>query len=527
MRLTPAYLIRWPRFYDMFEPRPKGAHRRLRVHEHLVLAVRRGRDLRRDAGGRRRRPALQRARVRVPGRVRDRADGLGRRRVRRARSTPRTAARSSRTSRPGAPVLRDKQLRRRTGAVRALGAGLMSSTRRPLQGHRRARASTRSTSTSAAAATRCCARRCEMEPGRRARGDAGLQRARARRRRLRDGPEDVLHPQGDDGQVPRLQRRRVRAGDVQGPRADAEEPASADRGDHHRRLRDRREPRSSSSAASTPTRPTSSTRRVAEATPPASSASASSAPTTRSTWSCTAAPAPTSAARRPALLDSLEGKRGNPRLKPPFPAVQGLYQGPTLINNVETLMNVPIILRMGGEQYAEIGTETSTGTKVVSVSGQVQRPGQLRDRARHAGRATSSTTWPAARSRAAVQGVVPRRLQRAGAAADRRGARPALRLRLAGQGGVDARLGRDHRVRRLDLDRRRGLQDRALLPPRVLRQVLAVPRGHELDGEDARCGSRTATRRRWTSTSWRRSASRSWATACACWATRWRCPSGR
>jgi NADH-quinone oxidoreductase subunit F len=76
-----------------------------------------------------------------------------------------------------------------------------------------------------------------------------------------------------------------------------------------------------------------------------------------------------------ALLDALEGKRGNPRLKPPFPAVQGLYRGPTLINNVETLMNVPVILRMGGKKYAEIGTETSTGTKVVSVSGNVRRPG--------------------------------------------------------------------------------------------------------------------------------------------------------
>jgi len=76
-----------------------------------------------------------------------------------------------------------------------------------------------------------------------------------------------------------------------------------------------------------------------------------------------------------ALLDALEGKRGNPRLKPPFPAVQGLYQGPTLINNVETLMNAPIILRMGGEEFAKIGTERSTGTKVVSVSGCVERPG--------------------------------------------------------------------------------------------------------------------------------------------------------
>jgi NADH-quinone oxidoreductase subunit F len=75
------------------------------------------------------------------------------------------------------------------------------------------------------------------------------------------------------------------------------------------------------------------------------------------------------------LLDSLEGKRGNPRLKPPFPANQGLYQGPTLINNVETLATVPHIIRMGGAEYAKVGTETSTGTKLVSVSGNVQRPG--------------------------------------------------------------------------------------------------------------------------------------------------------
>jgi NADH-quinone oxidoreductase subunit F len=75
------------------------------------------------------------------------------------------------------------------------------------------------------------------------------------------------------------------------------------------------------------------------------------------------------------LLDSLEGKRGNPRLKPPFPAIEGLYHGPTLINNVETLATVPHIIAMGGEEYAKLGTETSTGTKLVSISGDVQRPG--------------------------------------------------------------------------------------------------------------------------------------------------------
>jgi NADH-quinone oxidoreductase subunit F len=78
-----------------------------------------------------------------------------------------------------------------------------------------------------------------------------------------------------------------------------------------------------------------------------------------------------------ALLDSLEGKRGNPRLKPPFPAVQGLFQGPTLINNVETLATVPTIIEMGGEAYAQLGVQGSTGTKLVSVSGNVRRPGNF------------------------------------------------------------------------------------------------------------------------------------------------------
>ncbi len=76
-----------------------------------------------------------------------------------------------------------------------------------------------------------------------------------------------------------------------------------------------------------------------------------------------------------ALLDSLEGKRGNPRLKPPFPANAGVYQGPTLLNNVETLCNVPLIVGLGAEEFRKLGTEQSIGTKVVSVSGNVQRPG--------------------------------------------------------------------------------------------------------------------------------------------------------
>ncbi len=76
-----------------------------------------------------------------------------------------------------------------------------------------------------------------------------------------------------------------------------------------------------------------------------------------------------------AMLDSLEGKRGNPRLKPPFPANQGLFQGPTLINNVETLSTLPHIVELGAAGYAAIGVKDSAGTKLVSVSGNVERPG--------------------------------------------------------------------------------------------------------------------------------------------------------
>jgi NADH-quinone oxidoreductase subunit F len=76
-----------------------------------------------------------------------------------------------------------------------------------------------------------------------------------------------------------------------------------------------------------------------------------------------------------ALLSSLEGERGQPRSKPPFPAVAGLYAAPTLVNNVETLASVPFILSMGPEKYAQIGTERSKGTRVVSLSGNVKRPG--------------------------------------------------------------------------------------------------------------------------------------------------------
>lgn len=76
-----------------------------------------------------------------------------------------------------------------------------------------------------------------------------------------------------------------------------------------------------------------------------------------------------------ALLESIEGKRGLPRVKPPFPAQVGLFGAPTVINNVETLASVPAIVEKGGSWYASIGTPKSCGTKLFSISGPVKRPG--------------------------------------------------------------------------------------------------------------------------------------------------------
>ena len=76
-----------------------------------------------------------------------------------------------------------------------------------------------------------------------------------------------------------------------------------------------------------------------------------------------------------ALMESLEGKRGYPRIRPPFPAVVGLYNCPTVINNAETLSTVPAILRMGGEAYANLGTPRNGGTRLYAISGHVNRPG--------------------------------------------------------------------------------------------------------------------------------------------------------
>ena len=147
-----------------------------------------------------------------------------------------------------------------------------------------------------------------------------------------------------------------------------------------------------------------------------------------------------------ALIESLEGNRGMPRLKPPFfPAAIGLYGQPTIVNNVETLSNLPWLARNGAAAYTAIGTETSPGTRMVAVSGHVKRPGVYEI-------VNGTTTFRdllygedfcgGIRDGHAAEGVRARR--RLGAVVRPRPARPPVRGQAGRRRRIDARLGRDH-----------------------------------------------------------------------------------
>ena len=182
-----------------------------------------------------------------------------------------------------------------------------------------------------------------------------------------------------------------------------------------------------------------------------------------------------------ALLESLEGKRGQPRLKPPFPAVAGLYASPTLINNVETLATLPAIVEHGADWYAAMGTEKSTGTKLFSISGHVMRPGNYEI-------VLHDTTL-----RELIYDIAG-------------GFRPGREFAAAWVGGSSVNvLGPEALDTPLDyesmaeagsslgsagcivmddsgVDRARDAAPGPLLPARVVRQVHALPRGHPLAG---------------------------------------------
>ena len=198
-----------------------------------------------------------------------------------------------------------------------------------------------------------------------------------------------------------------------------------------------------------------------------------------------------------ALLEGLEGRRGQPRLRPPFPAVAGLYASPTVINNVESIASVPSIIEHGAEWFASMGTEKSKGYGIFSLSGHVTEPGPVRSAARHhAARADRPGRRHARGPRAEV--LDAGRLQHA--AADRRAPRRTPRLRGGRRGRLDARHPRAADLRRDHLRGPGGAALDRVLQARVLRQVHAVPRGHLVAGADPRPRSRRARAARPTST---------------------------
>ena len=185
-----------------------------------------------------------------------------------------------------------------------------------------------------------------------------------------------------------------------------------------------------------------------------------------------------------ALIESLEGNRGMPRLKPPFfPAAIGLYGQPTIVNNVETLSNLPWLLTNGAAAYTAIGSETSPGTRMVAVSGHVKRPGVFEV-------INGTTTFremiygeefcQGIRDGNELKAFVP-----GGGSAPwftARATRPAVRGPRRRRRRVDDGLGGDHGDGRDDGHPERRPVARPLLRPRVVRQVRAVPRGRHMAG---------------------------------------------
>ena len=183
-----------------------------------------------------------------------------------------------------------------------------------------------------------------------------------------------------------------------------------------------------------------------------------------------------------ALMESLEGKRGIPRIRPPFPAVVGLYGGPTIINNAETIANAPHILLMGGEEYAKLGTERNGGTRLFGISGHVERPGVYELPMGYSLRKAIYEVAGGIKGGKQLKAVVPggARARCCGPMRSMSGwtsTRWRRRGRCSGRAGLWCSTRRSHR-------RVRAADDQ-VLPARELRLVHSLPRRHGLDQEDA------------------------------------------
>ena len=199
------------------------------------------------------------------------------------------------------------------------------------------------------------------------------------------------------------------------------------------------------------------------------------------------------------LIESLEGKRPYPRIKPPyFPAAMGLYLCPTIVNNVETLCHVKHILEVGGEEWSKIGTPNNTGTRILCVSGDVKKPGyyEVEVGTVTMGELINDLCGGLNEGRS-LKAVIPggssakvlradevftvgsrRRCSQANDLGYPYGFRYSRSLR------IDGRLGRSDRHRRQPLDQLGAEQHQQFLRPRILRTVHTVPRGITLDEEN-------------------------------------------
>ena len=219
------------------------------------------------------------------------------------------------------------------------------------------------------------ARRRDRARGHR-RDAEGLRPARHGRRRLPDRPEvGDRRRAGGDAEVRRLQRRRVRARHVQGPPDPRRAAAPRARGDAARHARDRLPRRAgSSSATSTAPRRRCCARRSSRCASRACSARTSSAPGGAFTIEIFTSPGGYILGEESALLECMEGHRGEPRNKPPFPGIYGLWGKPTLMNSVETFADVPVIVERGADWWKEQGINGAHRPEVLRRVGPREHP---------------------------------------------------------------------------------------------------------------------------------------------------------
>ena len=184
-----------------------------------------------------------------------------------------------------------------------------------------------------------------------------------------------------------------------------------------------------------------------------------------------------------ALMESLEGKRGIPRIRPPFPAVVGLWGGPTVINNAETLASVPHIMLGGADWYSKIGTPKNGGTRLFCLSGNLKKPGVYELPMGYNLKKMIYDVGGGIPNGRELKAVVPGGSSTPVLVAGRDRYRDGFRF--GGEGRIDAGLGRRGRARRHQLHREVRAAHHEVLPARELRMVHPLPRRHRLAEEDA------------------------------------------